>query len=226
MGRSLGLSVPPCSQPQPWVQELGHLPRSRVRAYPELPLCSASGSRGDPWKERRALPAPRGWRRAAPLPQSPPAGVCGRGGPDHTAPCSGPVLGDGLLDETCSYLGQRHAGGARAAPKGHRPQEGKPWGLRPCSPSWSHRQGLAPGRPLSVLPLHCPVSPPLLPSPLLSRRCLVQQPWTEHVLAIQGEVPRARQQGTGGQWQRSELAALGWAVSSQAENLIYLVQKL
>lgn len=55
---------------------------------------------------------------------------------------------------------------------------------------------------------HCPVSPPLLPTPLPSHRCLVERPRTEHLLAIQGEVPRARQQvqeagavaGAGGLW--------------------------
>lgn len=80
-------------------------------------------------------------------------GEWGRGGPDHTGPPSWACAqGTGSKMKPTEQLGQRHAGGARVAPKGHRPQEGRPWGLSPApTPGFTGRAW-----PSDVLWLFCP----------------------------------------------------------------------
>lgn len=77
------------------------------------------------------------------------------GGPNHTKPPPrAHAQGLGSEEKSTVQLGQRHAGRARAAPKGHRPRGRRPWGLRPWFHCWSHGQGLAPVMPSS--PDLCP----------------------------------------------------------------------
>lgn len=72
-------------------------------------------------------------------------------------------------------------------------------------------------------PPHCLVSPPPASTPPMPR-CLTEQPRTERLLAIRGG-----SQGPDGRAQEASARCwwpLVWVVSSQAESLIYLVQKL
>lgn len=173
-----------------------------------------------PWERVLSPSRPRAWRWGAPL-----RGREGEGRPRPHGTPAGTTLREGALRHNLQPGRPGHAGG-QAPPQGHRPQEGRPWGPPPRSPSWSHRQGLAPIMSSgSVSSPHSPARPPPPPPDSPPTECLVERPWTEHLLAIQG----GSQGPTGGQrgrrcWRPSAGRAGGRALSGQ--NLLYLVQKL
>lgn len=153
-------------------------PALGTRAGTFAPQQSQGLSRATPLlslrKQRRPLErapspsCPRGWRRAAPVPQSPPAGVCGRGGPDHTTPCPGPVLGDGLLDETCSSFRPETCWWGEGGPRESQTSGRKAVGAAALLPLVVSQSGPGP-REASVSlvpPLPSEPSPPPQPAPL------------------------------------------------------------
>lgn len=188
----MGLRAPPCSRPQP----RAFAPQRRAEPAPALPQPQEARR---PWERVLSPSRPRAWRWGARpgwgLPQSPPRGREGEGRPRPHGTPAGTTLREGALRHNLQPGRPGHAGG-QAPPQGHRPQEGRPWGPPPRSPSWSHRQGLAPIMSSgSVSSPHSPARPPPPPPDSPPTECLVERPWTEHLLAIQG----GSQGPTGGQ---------------------------
>ena len=134
--------VPPCSHPWPWGisgRSWGLHPAARSR-----PVCLSRGKLGRPLPAAGAGDAPPGPR----LPQSPPGrGEHGGGLGPHCTPSWG---------ETSSVSPETRLWGEGRTPKGHRPQEGRPWGRRPCPTPLATQAGPGPGDILLWFPLASP----------------------------------------------------------------------
>lgn len=150
------------------------------------------------------------------LPQSPAGGSVG-GRAQATLQPVRAMLSEQLSAETCCSVRPETCCAERAGPQGPQTSGRKAMG--------AHRRGLAPG--MSSHPVSPPTaqraSPPPSPTSPVNAS---ERPRANRLLAIPGRFPGLRQQGTGGQRGGPCWRPLAWVVSSQAESLIYLVQKL
>lgn len=164
-GQELG-SLGPSLFPAPALDtQAGPLPRSRDGLSQGQPSASGSeealGKRAEPVLPQGPETGRQGWGCHRAHQQ----GERGRGGRDRTAPHPGPGprSGNRLSDETCSSV-RPETRWARAAPRVTDLRKEGRGGPRPCSRSWSHRQGLAPvmssGSVSSPLPPPQPSEPP------------------------------------------------------------------
>lgn len=106
---------------------------------------------------------------------------------------------DGLVDETCSSFRPETCWWGEGSPQGSQTSGRQAAGAEALLPLLVSQAGPGPSEVLwfSLVPaLPSEPSPPPHPTPLppTPRRAPPERPWTEHLVAIQGEVPGARPQ--------------------------------